>query len=1737
MTELLNDRYLDDSNENFTRILFRAGYAPQSKELNAIQSSLMRQVSAIGDHLFKDGSMVVGGTIKNAKGKSLLIESTYNGLNVDLESFIGKTIVELDASGAETGARGLVFAVSSETSTDPSCLHYLDENVSASIGEGSTVRVSGTSSFATIRTFEQPVRSCLYARLLGGIFYFNKTFVRVDDQLIVYSKFDDLYSGFVGLQFERNVITEFDDPSLFDSARGYSNFNGAGAHRETYTSKIVSFTFTSERPENFVSLLEIREGEVKAEANNPAYNEIGDVLATRTFDESGDYVVNYFRADLVDKIEIPVVKIEPSLTSALVLQATTAIPHSYSVGDQIFVAEDSIYTGDYKVKEVLTETVFTFETETANTSIEQNKKVYRTDHFGVLVSPGKAYVKGYQVWLPGTTKVEVPKARTTETSRNASLSIGYGRYVVVTTPTGLFDTAAKQQVSLRNAANTAIGTARVHAITRASAGKYNLYLFDIKMNAGQSSALVTNIYAATGANGSAVTAPVSGAFNVRSADSRAMFQQISDVKIATLRPENIDVLSYSTQKLMTVASASNQAVFTLTGTETFLGARSQNIVASSTFLDEYVVVNAAGAVQTLTSATISADGKTLTLVAAAMTGNITISAPVSVTPAVKKKIKKTKTYSTSAVTSSARKYTFDVVDVISATVKNSTGVDVTSMFKFDSGQRDDMYDYGSVTLQSGASIPTSPLSIEIEYFEHSGTGYFSVDSYSGIDFSDIPVYKSEDLQDTYDLTDVIDFRYVKTGASSFASSLTPIPEGLTVIDFDYYLPRKDLVTVSKNGRVNIVQGIPSLTPVYPVASENEMILFKLDIGPYTKDYAEEVFVYPEQNRRYTMKDVGKLDQRISRLEYETSLNALESLAKTADIVDEDGNSRYKTGFLVDNFSGHGIGDTSSSDYRAAIDRQNRVLRPAFKQTAFGTETFEIDGFQRVGNSDIGYFMMLPYTQEVLTENIIASKGVSVNPYLVAKRKGTALLNPSSDYWKDTTSLPVRNVDMTADLDNGIDLGVVWNDWEEAWSGSTSQVSTSRSTNRSGNRTTTTTRTATTTTTRTNEERTGEQTSLDFVDTTQSIGKYVVDVNVSYYMRAIAINFKLSGMRPDTDLHVFIDGSNINSLVTPGLAPKGQGSVRTDSSGNASGKISIPNGRFRTGERLITFSDEPNNVSDNATTEASFTFVSSGLNVTNQETTISTSVPQLVSTPVNETRTNVSVSTNVSSSSQTTVTQFAQSRFRSDNREDNRGSDPLAQSIWVSPQSFPNGAYVTELTLYFKRKPTDTTHPLVVQLRPSENGYPSSTDIIPYSEVSVPNSQVKIPKNTNDMASIQAAPTVVKFPVPIYVEPGKYFNFVLLSSHSDYEVYVSEMGQRIIGTTINIYKQPVLGSSFRSQNAQTWTAYQNEDVMHGIKICKFSTSDIGKFSFRNQKIDEFKYNVLNWRPQVIKFEDHIVEYTLSTRDSTTSTTVTEKIVEDKNFNLKTERIVRDDTQDIKIAVQARTVDSYTSPLFELNKCYGMLIGNVVNNMGLVRRNFLIVSGGSGYTSNSVITFTGGGGSGAVYKPVVSGGKIVDLIEVNQGSGYTSAPTIAVSGGTGANIVFSGFETSPIDGNADARYVSKVVTLQDDYDADRADVYLDISAPSGTDVKIYYRCKNNSDEQAISAKNWVEVVKNNRKTSVTDEFIETKYEIDLTYTGSNGAVYDASNSVQVKIVLLASNTSIVPKCKNFRLITSV
>ena len=76
-----------------------------------------------------------------------------------------------------------------------------------------------------------------------------------------------------------------------------------------------------------------------------------------------------------------------------------------------------------------------------------------------------------------------------------------------------------------------------------------------------------------------------------------------------------------------------------------------------------------------------------------------------------------------------------------------------------------------------------------------------------------------------------------------------------------------------------------------------MLLATIQVPPAVRYPAREISLFSDQQRGYTMRDIGKLEKRIKNLETSVSLSLLESKALQDNI-----GTRVKSGFIVDDFS-------------------------------------------------------------------------------------------------------------------------------------------------------------------------------------------------------------------------------------------------------------------------------------------------------------------------------------------------------------------------------------------------------------------------------------------------------------------------------------------------------------------------------------------------------------------------------------------------------------------------------------------------------------------------------------------------------------------------------------------------------------------------------------------------------------------------------------------------------------------
>ena len=67
-----------------------------------------------------------------------------------------------------------------------------------------------------------------------------------------------------------------------------------------------------------------------------------------------------------------------------------------------------------------------------------------------------------------------------------------------------------------------------------------------------------------------------------------------------------------------------------------------------------------------------------------------------------------------------------------------------------------------------------------------------------------------------------------------------------------------------------IKGVDSEEPEFPASVEKAMLLATIELPAYVLDI-DDIIYQKTQNRRYTMRDIGKLEDRINTIEYYTIL--------------------------------------------------------------------------------------------------------------------------------------------------------------------------------------------------------------------------------------------------------------------------------------------------------------------------------------------------------------------------------------------------------------------------------------------------------------------------------------------------------------------------------------------------------------------------------------------------------------------------------------------------------------------------------------------------------------------------------------------------------------------------------------------------------------------------------------------------------------------------------------------------
>ena len=1725
---------LDDFDEtkNYHRILFRPGYAVQARELTQLQTALQAQIDRYGQFAFKDGSRVVNGKVTLnvnydfVKIESSFTHSTAGSLNADdyLDEFVGTTI-----TGDTNGVTAEVLQVVAAAGSDPATLYirYTNSgtnNTTSVFANGEEIRSNGTPVRFGKAVSSSATGLGSSVNIEEGVYFIAGTFVYVPAGSLILDKYTNTPNYIIGLKVTEATVDNTTDSTLLDNAQGVPNTAAPGALRYKISTELIKepLALGSRTQNNYITLIVIENGKSAVDKTDKNQDtELTERLARRTFEESGDYVVEPFQINAREYLN-------------------TGSNFGFKTTAEIIADGDA-----------------------ANTSAATT---FGDDRIVIGVDPSVAYVKGFRVQNNTTKNLTVVKPRGADATNNvnvATTSIPVGNYVKLTAGTvkGMPDVNEFATLNLHNATGqggSVVGTARARALEYVGT-ELRLYLFDITMSSGTFSAVRSVNQSGTTQN---FIGDLASAGNLFDVGNNGLVFKLPYSAVKTLytaaNPSVVDTV-YVVKQLFetngsTISIASGQGTFVNTS----------SITASL----------GAGVVDVTPTISSGGDGSTsLTFsdVSGVTPGSTTLKVMADVQKNLLHKTKTRNNNSTKTGALSSGSLSLDKADIIRiVSVTDAQSVDITERFTLDNGQRDNFYDIGKVTLKPGFSTPSGNITVTFDFYSHGSGDYFSVDSYPTADYNTIPAFAAQ--QGTLQLRDCLDFRPRKDDAGTqFTGSggshpQPPKPGHAAIAEVTHYMPRIDKVYITRKGEFKTEIGVPSLTPKAPETPEDAMGIYNLKLNPFvftTDDVNPEII----DNRRYTMKDIGGLDKRIKTLEYYTSLSLLEQSAADVELFDGSGFSRLKNGFIVDGFKGHNVADTSNPDYSASIDKRNGVLRPKFDErnvnlVRLGSENNSTSGAAALNGS----IVTMPHTETNYINQPYSSFASNVNPYNVFTWAGTIDLSPEGDEWKETDVRPNVVIDDSSSYEQfaqmaeetGI-LGTVWNEWETNWAGVEVDVDVTSTggAGRGGGRRLTdrelewfdmtgmggqgTQTTITSTTTTQNQSRAGLRTDLAFDTVQRTDGTRVVEVNFVPFIRSRKIYFNAQLMKPSTKVFAFFDGVNVTDFCAEEAFTEfssrsqvdtfegttvhpSNGDLITDASGVVTGSFIIPRNaalKFQTGVREFRLTDSSTNDKDSETTYAEAQYHAQGLQESVESRVVSTKVPRLVQSELNEDRT--IVDTQVS--------------------ETTEWVDPLAETILIDKQG---GIFAKSVDLFFRTK--SASIPVRVTIRTTQNGIPTQR-IVPGAD------KILYPSSVNTSTNAATA-TNFAFDYPVYLAQDTEYAIVITSQSDDYEVYVAEMGGfDLTNTSERITKQPYNGVFFSSQNASTWTPEQSKDLKFKLNRASFT----GSSATINLVNDVLPVRKLVGNPFSTTSGSKVITVTHKNHgmhDAASKVTIAGAAT--------TNGITGSDINGT-YTIANITHDSYTITASGSNNASATGAGGgqsvtatenrhidvmhpVIQNLqmpGTSLRFFATI-----YSSQSI------DGSEAAHQPssefeilpnknfVFEAPKMVGsaiqesgnmssnksfklrcvlsttdealspVIDMNRASVHTIQNIVSSNGGSEA-VASGGAELT--------RYITKKVELNEE--ADTATVFLNAQRPGSSNIDLYFRTLEGGSSADINDVAFVAATPTESIPINERAYSEVRYDIDP--TGSFG-------TIQFKIVLRSTVSSTPPKIKDFRAI---
>lgn len=1499
-----------------------------------------------------------------------------------------------------------------------------------------------------------------FLTLDDGIIFLDGKFLPFAKTTIELLKYNAYPYFKVGFEIVESIVTHETDQELLDPAQGTFNYAAPGADRYVTTASLVKYALDATPSDDFSEYLTIVAGNLQTAVNQDRiYADLGRNLAKRTYDESGNYTVKAFPILIKEHLDTG--------TNSGLIPYNAENPAAG--GDETLLAigieAGKAYVRGYAYETRQTEYIVV---PKGNTTKVVNEVPVSTafgsyilvDNFcgnWDIAAGDTVSLRGTAANAIGTSGSPTGGAQSGAGAPGSQIGTARIRHIVHETGTpGVYNTQYRMylyDIQMTSSYNfedvkgvyydtTADGHANVVLVDSKAyiyEGKFNSLLFKFPARALKTTnpVSVDNSFIYSKQFDDTIDTSNTITFSVSSPES---FPFTVGTLTATEILDNIIVTTKAACTINSVAyeigSALNltAAGVTVTNNGTQITVTFPGAISAATNIRVHCKVQVSGANQVTKVLKESAVVVLNTNTSGNTTGTYNLGASDG--------------YKLRTIKMGA--HTEDAADI------QTGGTDVTSLFNFDNGQRDGFYANARIVKKPGASITLTnkKLVVTFDYFTHGGSpstayNFYTVNSYpvddettpaGKIRTEQIPIYTSTTSGVTYDLRDTLDFRPRWDDTITYTTSpgsapvnptvgsspsgptggaiITPFPTEQFTTDIEYYLGRKDRIVMDDEGVFSSVYGVSSLSPIEPLEPDNSLSIAVVDIPPYPSlaPNVAKAAGRPEygikykaiDNRRYTMRDIGQLEQRLNRLEYYTSLNLLEKSASDLSITDTNGLDRFKNGILVDAFTGHNVGNVLSNEYHIAIDPAAKEMRPFFFME---NVDLQYDSANSSNITKTGDLLTLPYTEFTMMSQLQASKFRNCTGELLFTYIGDMELDPPVDNWTDTTTLP----DISANFDGNYDAwetladawGTQWEDWQDTGTG---RVTTNTQT-AAGN---TAIRGDTlfqediaivTTTTEQRQTRQGVQLTVTPETQTQRIGAKVTNTSIIPFMRSIIVTFKATRMKPLTRVYPFFDGATVedhcrplsgvvsgttNSVQNSSLAGDYGDPLITNAAGECFGQFRIPAGTFRVGEKLFRLADDSQNRPKFITTSASMTFSANGLSQSVQDTVVSTRVANISATSLSDSRSVSDSNTAVNRLGERAVgvvqTTVVNNTFTTINNTTNVTEvTQVTQNINnTSVTNVTNNVTeVTNITQVTAPDPAPPpTPPVVVTPEP-----PVVPDPPMFDEVTQPRG-----RGRERLDPIAQTFMVSEVPFGCYVTSLDIY-FKKKSTTNPITLQLREVVNGYPGERIIPFGEVTLSPSqvnIDAENGATSTKFTFPSpvyLQNNTEYC-FVLLPAGNDPNYEIWVSELGENKLNTTTRISE-QPHVGVLFTSANNITWTAWQAEDIkfsLQRANFAIGTTGTVTLNTHDIDYA----KFDSFSGSAFAAgDKIHGF--------------SFNIVNPGTGYTNGTIShTLSGGGATtNATVAVTISGGAVTNVVVTNPGAGYTSNPTLTIVSGSGTN----------------------------------------------------------------------------------------------------------------------------------------